>query len=352
MAAEASYLSEELWNRALRRRRELIEGLRAEQTDAYRLFSGSAEGRPGLTVDRYGELLLAQNFFEPLREEERRLLEAFANSEGLLLTVWPKYDREIMKARSLEARRNLEGSEGLRICREQGQKFYVDVFSCGYDPYLYLDFRCGRRWLRSEVRRRLEEGRGGSAQPIEVLNCFAYTCTAGAAASQGRGVRVVNVDFGGWCLELGRKNAELNGIGRRAFGCWQEDFFPVIRQLAGLGVKGRGARRRRFLHVEPRSFDIIILDPPTAAKSVFGKVDIVNDYQALLKPCLSALAPGGALLAVNHSAEVSRAVWRESLLRCADKNQTALTSCEFLSLDDDFPVFGGEHPVKIAVLRR
>ncbi|MBQ7501920.1 class I SAM-dependent methyltransferase [bacterium] len=331
----------------------MIDRLRAEQTDAYRLFSGSAEGRPGLTVDRYGELLLVQNFFEPLREEERRLLEAFAGREGLLLNIWPKFDKELMKAGSLEARQNLKDTAKLRTCLEQGQKFYVDARSCGCDPYLYLDFRCGRRWLRAETKRRLDERQAGASEPVRALNCFAYTCTAGVAASQSGAVKVFNVDFGGWCLDLGRKNARLNSVRDKDFLCWQEDFFPVIRQLAGLDVKGRGARRRKYLHVKAQQFDIIVLDPPTLAKSIFGKVDIVNDYQALLKPCLLALAPGGALLAVNHSSEVSGQGWREALLRCADKNKLALTSCEFLSLDEDFPAFAGsEHPVKVAVLRR
>ncbi|MBK7767375.1 MAG: class I SAM-dependent rRNA methyltransferase, partial [Sulfuritalea sp.] len=38
--------------------RRSLPRLHAEQTDAYRLFHGSVEGHPGLTIDRYGELLL------------------------------------------------------------------------------------------------------------------------------------------------------------------------------------------------------------------------------------------------------------------------------------------------------
>ena len=43
-------------------RQRLIEGRPVEEAKAYRLFNGSTENRPGLTVDRYGELLLIQTF--------------------------------------------------------------------------------------------------------------------------------------------------------------------------------------------------------------------------------------------------------------------------------------------------
>ena len=49
----------DLLSAALSARAELIAGLHAEQTDAYRVFHGTAEGAPGLTIDRYGAVLLA-----------------------------------------------------------------------------------------------------------------------------------------------------------------------------------------------------------------------------------------------------------------------------------------------------
>ncbi|MBZ0154321.1 MAG: hypothetical protein K8J09_22565, partial [Planctomycetes bacterium] len=56
----------DLLRRALDRRRDLLPRLHAEGTDCYRLLHGVAEGAPGLTIDRYGTLLLAQTFREAL----------------------------------------------------------------------------------------------------------------------------------------------------------------------------------------------------------------------------------------------------------------------------------------------
>ncbi|MDQ5904444.1 MAG: rRNA (cytosine1962-C5)-methyltransferase, partial [Pseudomonadota bacterium] len=51
---------------ALEARSDLLPRLQAEETDAYRLFHGTAEGMPGLTIDRYGNLLLVQTFHQSL----------------------------------------------------------------------------------------------------------------------------------------------------------------------------------------------------------------------------------------------------------------------------------------------
>ena len=163
-------------------------------------------------------------------------------------------------------------------------------------------------------------------------------------------MKVTNVDFGFWCLDIGRVNARLNGVKDVNFRLWHEDFFPIIRQLSGLGLKGRAARHK-YMRVGVEKFDLIILDPPTVAKSLFGKVDIVNDYQALFKPCLLSLKEGGAILAVNHSNDVSFEQWQEVLYRCADKTGVPLQGCQLLNLEDDFPSLDAKHPVKVVVIR-
>ena len=79
----------DLLSAALSARAELIAGLHAEQTDAYRVFHGTAVGAPGLTVDRYGAVLLAQTFHRPLSDEQLAELQAFyATALPGLMLVW------------------------------------------------------------------------------------------------------------------------------------------------------------------------------------------------------------------------------------------------------------------------
>lgn len=328
----------ELLDRALLERRSLIEQLHAEGTDAYRLFHGVGEGRPGLSVDRYGPLVLVQTFRDPLAPEECSALErtlrerlrdpfVFAyNHRGKTATQ----PFELWHRPAPEALAELE-------CREAGLKFLVRARHAGIDPWLFLDLRAGRRFLRE------------SAKGLSVLNLFAYTCSAGVSAAAAGASEVWNVDFASSNLEVGRRNAELNGIPAERFRLIEEDCLPVVRQIAGLGAGGRFSRTRKAPKFAACPFDLVVLDPPAWSKGRFGAVDVVGDYPSLFKPALLATKPGGRVLATNHVASVPLDSWLDVLRRCAEKAGRPLRGIRTLEPDADFPSFDGRPPLKIAV---
>ncbi|GMU56802.1 MAG: hypothetical protein AMXMBFR33_59480 [Candidatus Xenobia bacterium] len=303
------------------RRRPLLEALAQEGTDCYRLFHGVAEGYPGLAVDRYGELLFVQTFREPLGDEERAAVERALACWELPVVFRHRPDGPAAPS-------------SLATCHELGRQLTVRTHHSGLDPYLFLDLRVARRWLAGHHQ--------GS-----LLNLFAYTCAVGVVAS-GSGSSL-NVDFSQRHLEVGARNARLNQIPADRFGTLCEDVLPVLRQLAGLPVKGRGAQRP-YKRVEPRQFDTVFLDPPTWSRGRFGAVDIVRDYAALARPALLATRPGGRLVATNHAPEVALAEWLEGLRRCALKWGRRIVEVEVLAPDSDFPSLDGSPPLKIAVL--
>ena len=131
----------------------------------------------------------------------------------------------------------------------------------------------------------------------------------------------------------------------------QDDVFPVVRQLAGLGVAERRGRRREFTMHEPRRVDIVVLDPPRWSKSAFGAIDVVRDYPGMLKPALLATSPGGHVLATNHAPEVSLADWRRTLERTAEKCGRPLAGLDWIEPEADFPSFDGAPPLKMAWIR-
>jgi 23S rRNA (cytosine1962-C5)-methyltransferase len=224
------------------------------------------------------------------------------------------------------------------VCREAGAAFLVRARHAGLDPWLFLDLRAGRRRLRD-----LAPGRS-------VLNLFAYTCTAGVTAAVAGAADVWNVDFSRSALEVGRRNAEANGLPEERMRFVQEDCLPVMRQLAGLPVKGRGSQRP-YAAFEKRTFDVVFLDPPAWSKGPFGAVDVERDYAALFKPALLATAPGGTVIATNHVASVVLEDWIAALRRAAEKAGRPLADIETLAPDEDFPTRDGRAPLKIAVCR-
>ncbi len=319
--------------RAIDARAPLIDRLHAEGTDCYRIFHGVAEGRPGLTVDRYGELVLAQTFRELLVESEIAAIERVVGGA----IVWNHRSQD---ARPSFADFHDAGDDGARehVVREHGVAFSIRARHRGKDPWLFLDLRAGRRALVAACAGK------------SVLNLFAYTGTAAVAALVHGAREAWNVDFARSSLDVARRNAELNSVLDARLVEVQEDVFPVVWQLGGTPVKGR-ASARAYVRVEPRRFDVVFLDPPASSKGPVSAVDVERDYPSLFKPALLALEENGILIATNHVAAVEAQAWRETLLRCAAKAGRPLREVELTGPDDDFPAFDGRKPLKIAICR-
>lgn len=326
---------------ALDHRAELIPRLEAEGTNAYRLFHGSAEGVPGLTVDRYGDLLLVQSFHRPLDEAELAALETFygAALPGLTAIYNDRSGANSRIANALSPAVQAQ-AEQLREFTEMGARYAVQARHGGQDPWLFLDLRAGRRRVMAE------------AAGKSVLNLFAYTCGVGVAAAKAGAAHVVNVDFAESNLRVGKENARLNELPIR-LRFVQSDAFAAMRQLAGLGQAAmvRGKRMPAFPKLDQRAFDVVFLDPPRHAKSAFGVVDIVNDYAALMKLALACTVEGGTLICCNNAAQISRDTWGEQLLRCAKKAGRTVRELEWIAPEEDFPSHDGQPPLKIALLR-
>jgi len=310
---------------AVDRRRALLPPLHAEGTTCYRLLHGAVEGAPGVTVDRYGDVLLVQTWREPIdRDVALRLTEVAADAIGAKVeAVWnhraPPIDFE---ARWPWPPRGVIG-------HELGLAYDVRPRHRGRDPLLFLDLRAARRRILAST--------GGKS----VLNLFAYTCGVGLCAARGGATDIWNVDFARSAIEVGRANADRNGLSDHTTFV-QQDALRVARALAGLGV------RRGRPPFEPHTFDLVFLDPPRWATTRQGAVDVVGDYPSLFKPALLATSPGGVVVATNHVPHVDRDAWHGTLERCARKAGRPLAGIEIVEPEQDFPSPDARPPLKIA----
>lgn len=331
----------ELLATAFDARRALIEQLHAEGTNAYRLFHGSTENWPGVTVDRYNDLLLIQSFHEPLDGHDRSAIEDFyASALPGLAAVYNDRSRSNSRISNPLPPEVLAEAQKEREFSELGLRYLVQARHSGQDPWLFLDMRAGRRRI-------MQEAAGKS-----VLNLFAYTCGIGIAAAQGGATHVVNVDFAESNLKVGKENTRLNDLPVR-LRFVQSDAFAAMRQLAGIKQPKmvRGKLMPAFPKLEAKQFDLVFLDPPRYAKSPFGVVDIINDYAALMKPALLCTAEGGTLVCCNNAAQVSREIFADQLQRCAKKAGRSIREIEWIAPEADFPSPDGQPPLKIALLR-
>jgi len=327
----------ELVDRALESRTELAARLERESTDAYRLFHGAAEGAPGVTIDRYGSLVLVQTFRSALEPHELAALESHLRVR-LPFELDLVYNHRGKRTDESFERWHRPRDEALRelVCREFGVRYLVRGRHRGQDPWLFLDLRAGRRFVLANARDR------------SALILFAYTCSAGVCAAAGGASEIWNADFSRTHLAIGERNFAANAIDLERVRFIAEDCFPVLRQLAGLPVKGR-ASSRSYVKLEARQFDLVVLDPPAWSKGPFGAVDVERDYASLFKPALLATASGGRVLATNHVASVALDDWIASLRRCAEKAGRPLRAIEPIAVEPDFPSLDGRPPLKIVV---
>lgn len=327
----------ELLSAAFIVRRGLLARCASEGTNAYRLFHGTAEGYDGLTIDRYGDALLVQTFHQPLQAGELAEIEAFYQAvqpgPAVFYNDRSKSNSQVSNPLPPDA---LALAEQPRTFSELGVNYRFRARHGGQDPWLFLDLRAGRR-------RVIQEAKGKS-----VLNFFAYTCGVGIAAAVAGAREVINIDFAETALAIGKENAGLNRISI-SVRFIKSDFFPAARQYSGIG-QNQVVRRKKlpdFPKLAARQFDLVFLDPPRYAKSMFGVVDLVNDYAAVFKPALLATAEGGTLFCCNNVAQVDRMAWLDQLDRSARKAGRPILQAEWIDPEEDFPSRDGNPPLKM-----
>ncbi len=240
-----------------------------------RVIFGEADDFPGLTVDRYADILVAQTLsvgMERVKETLFPILLEVLRSDGQ--TVRGIYERNDVRLRELEGLTQGKGWFGepedrstVTQITENGIVYSVDVES-GQKTGFFLD----QKYNRLAVAR-IAEGR-------RVLDCFTHTGSFALNAAAGGAAQVTAVDISADALEMARRNAARNGLAERMeFVC--ADVFDYLR---GLLAEGR------------RDFDLIILDPPAFTKSRKTAGNAERGYREI-NACAMKLLPRGGYLA-------------------------------------------------------
>lgn len=266
-----------------------------------RLIFSEADGLPGLIVDQYAGILVAQlraAGWEPWRSHLVDHLRAALKPSGIL----ERSDKEFRQEEGLPlVTQVLHGAVPERVQIEEDElKLLVDPHH-GQKTGFYLD----QRETRRAIRRRVTRGE-------RVADVFSYTGAFGiGAAAQGAAVVCVEQDEGH--LALAKENAALNGVAARMT-------FVAGNAFYWLEAKAEAGER----------FDWVLLDPPSLAKT---KADVAKGRQALhhlLRHGLALMAEEGRLalsVCTYHLLEPA-----EEILRIAANERPIRLQVEALSL--------------------
>jgi len=298
-------------------------------TTAHRLLNGAGDGFPGLTVDRYAGVLVANLYEEQQAGTAGPVLRTLAERCGAA-TAYAK--RRPRQARVLDeaARQALAPSEPLFgpaveevEVAENGLRALVRPGE-GLSTGLFLDMRETRAWVRSEAAGRT------------VLNCFAYTCAFGVAALLGGAARVANLDVSRRYLDWGQRNYLANGLSPVRTDFIFGDVFDWLQRFARQG----------------QAFDLVLLDPPSFATTRRTRFAVEQDYYRLAALAAPVVAPGGRLVACANTHTLPEGGFLAQLRRgLAGLPFTFAGVAHEPALD--FPVAPGEQPyLKVCVINR
>jgi 23S rRNA (cytosine1962-C5)-methyltransferase len=287
-------------------------------TTIYRLVHGAGDGLPGLTADRYGDVLVASFYDEdvPPLPAPPEILEALATASGTR-TVYVKYRPKQAsrvtgdETEMLAPRTPLHGPqvEDL-VALEEGLVYQIrpgDGFSTG----IFADMR--------ETRARVRAWAAGR----RVLNCFAYTCAFGVAATAGNAQRVLNLDLAKPALERGQANYRTNGFEPDPHDFVYGDVFDWLGRLARRGER----------------YDMVILDPPGFSTTKSGRFVASRDYAKLAGLAAAVTAADGLILACANVVGLSWRDYRDQVLEglAAAGRQTTVAGI-YHAPAIDFPV--------------
>jgi 23S rRNA (cytosine1962-C5)-methyltransferase len=255
---------------------------------ACRLVYGEADLLPGLIVDRYGDVLVAQALtlgIDRRKDLLVRLLVELCEPRG----VFARNDPAVRRLEGLPRETGwLAGGGDTRVeIEEHGARFLVDV-AAGQKTGFFLDQRDNR--LRVAP---LAAGK-------EVLDCFAYTGAWGIHAAIAGAASVVALEASDEAAGLAGEHARLNGVAHR-FSVVRANAFDELRRLAGAEAR----------------FDLVILDPPAFVRTREALASGLAGYKEINLRALKLVRPGGWLVTCSCSYHVDEALLRETVQEAA-----------------------------------
>ena len=253
-------------------------------SDGLRLIHGEADGLPGLIVDRYADVLVAQFLSAGSERWKAAIADALLAATGCMRL----YERSDASVRGLEGLPVVKGwLRGADVnagasevtIREHGWRLSVDVAE-GHKTGFYLDQRDNRARFAQLVRHFGVQ---------RVLNCYCYTGGFTVAALAGGATQVTSVDSSAPALERARAHVALNGFDAARASFADADVNAFLRAQLEAGAR----------------FDAIVLDPPKFAPTAAHAERAARAYKDINRLALKLLAPGGLLFTFSCSGGIS-----------------------------------------------
>lgn len=301
---------------------------KAPDTTAFRLFNGEGDGIGGVTIDFYDGYLLIQWYSKGIYAYKDSMIEAI---DGLELSYKAIYEKKRFDTAGqyVEDDDFVKGERGdfPVIVQENGIQYAVDL-NDGAMTGIFLD----QRHVRKAIRDKYANGR-------RVLNTFSYTGAFSIAAALGGAEKTTSVDVANRSLAKTIEQFSANGIDYEAHDIKVMDVFKYFGYAAKKGLE----------------FDLIILDPPSFARTKKRTFSAAKDYKNLLKETIAITAKNGIIIASTNSSAFNMKKFKGFIETAFKETNERYDILEEYTLPEDFktiPAFKEGNYLKVVFLRK
>ena len=285
-----------------------------------RLIFGDADEMPGLTVDRYNDLLVAQTLCYGMDVVKPVIFKALTEQLRLMgVTVRGIYERNDVRVRELDGMEQYKGwyrapylpepGSVLTTIDENGILDDVDVEN-GQKTGFFLD----QKYNRLAVAK--------IATGHHVLDCFTHTGAFALNAARGGAASVTAVDISDEAVAMTRENIRRNGLEDKVTAR-QANVFDLLTDLAD--------------H-KNHDYDFIILDPPAFTKSGHTVRNAIRGYKEINLKAMKLLPRGGYLATCSCSHFMRDDLFRSMLADAASDAGVHLRQIEARQQSPDHPI--------------
>lgn len=258
----------------------------AQDVSAYRWLYGESDGLPGVVVDLYGDVETGEQWavLRTYSDSVERLKAWVVDALVEIAPLSGVIERGGSEPALLHGRRPPDEI----VMAEHGARYEVDLLR-GQKTGFFLDQRENRRTVGAWSRGR------------RVLNLFAYTGGFSVMAALGGAAHVTSVDSAAPAMAAAERNFRRNGIEPSAHEFIVADCFDLLEKV----------------HAEGRRFDLIVVDPPSFARSKAQLDGALHAYRRLNTLAMRCLAEDGLLASSSCTSQVSPKAFREMLADAA-----------------------------------
>lgn len=312
---------EAFWERRLRYALDYRLTVMGERDfNCCRLIFGEADMFPGLTVDRYNDLLVTQTLSLGIEMRKQMLFELLIKIlREMGQEIRGLYERNDVRIRLLEGMEEGKHWFATDLCPEPGAvtteivengiEYTVDVEN-GQKTGFFLDQKYNRQAIA-----KIAKGK-------HVLDCFTHTGPFAMNAARGGAASVTAVDISGEALKRARDNFALNGYENKI----QTVEANVFDYLTDLEEK------------KQHPFDFIILDPPAFTKSSHTVKSAFRGYKEINLKAMKLLPRGGYLATCSCSHFMKSELFVQMLHEAARDAAVSLRQVEARQQAPDHPI--------------